>query len=226
MFAVPVIFEPTDRRIRLFLGERLVADSTRAMMLIDPGKHPAYVLPRRDFAPGGLALLGDAVQPLEAARLGLSPDDDYLGVRWDAARWFEEDEEIFRHPRNPYARVDAIRSSRRVQIVLDGEIIADSTRAVFLFETGLMTRYYLPREDVRQDLLRDSDTTTYCPYKGRAHYHGVELNGRLYPDIVWYYPQAYPESRAVEGLAAFYNEKLDAVLVDGQPAVARFPMRI
>jgi uncharacterized protein (DUF427 family) len=195
-------------------------------MLIEPGRHPAYYLPYADFISDGPALLGDAAGPLEAERLGLTPGDDYLTVRWDAVRWFEEDEEVFRHPRNPYARVDAVASSRRVQIVLDGVTLADTVRAVFLFETGLITRYYMPRKDVRQDLLRESAASTYCPYKGRALYHGVALNGRLHPDIVWYYPDPYPEARKIAGLICFYNEKVGAVLVDGQVALPRFPMRI
>lgn len=226
MFPVPVIFEPTDRRIRMQRDGQAVADSTRAMLLIEPGRHPVYYLPAADFIPAALATLDDAVRPLEAERLGLRNTEAYLTAVWDAVRWFEEDEEIFRHPRNPYARIDPIPSSRRVQIVLDGQIVADTTRAVFLFETGLVTRYYIPRADVRQDLLRDSALTTYCPYKGAAHYHSVELDGRSHADIVWFYPDPTDEAFRLKDLLSFYNEKVEAVLVDGEEAVPRFPMRI
>ena len=205
--------------------DRVVADSARAMMLIEPGRHPAYYLPRADFDAGWLAATPLA-WALEAGRLGLAPDADHFTVAWAAVRWFEEDEEIFRHPRNPYARCDAIPSSRRVQVVVDGEVVADSSRAAFLFETGLMTRHYLPVEDVRPGILRDSTLTTYCPYKGTARYHSVELNGRLHEDIVWTYPDPNGEVAKIRGLLAFYNEKVEAVLVDGRPAAPRFPMRI
>ena len=100
-----------------------------------------------------------------------------------------------------------------------------------IFQTNVMsgvrmTRHYLPVEDVRPGILRDSTLTTYCPYKGTARYHSVELNGRLHEDIVWTYPDPNGEVAKIRGLLAFYNEKVEAVLVDGRPAAPRFPMRI
>ena len=130
-------------------------------------------------------------------------------------QWFEEDEEIFVHPRDPHTRVDALRSSRHVRVVMAGETVAETTRPVLLFETGLPTRYYIPPEDVRLDLLEPSGAGTRCPYKGVASYHSVRVGGELVADVVWHYPFPIPECPKIEGLLAFYNERVD-LYVDGE----------
>ena len=94
--------------------------------------------------------------------------------------WFEEDEEVYTHARDPYTRVDILASSRRVRVLLDGIELADSTSSMMLFETGLPVRYYLPKTHVRMDLLERSQTVTYCPYKGRADTWSVRVDGILH----------------------------------------------
>jgi len=235
-----IIFEPTGRRIRIEFNGILIADSSRAMLLLETGHLPVYYLPlddiRLDLMPqtdhashcpykGDAAYrsvaVGDQVaenavwsypEPLPGA-----PDlRNHAAFSWDKMdRWFEEDEEIFRHPRSPHKRVDAIHSSRHVQIVLDGVVVADTTKAVFVFETGLPTRYYLPPEDVTGVTLTATDTHTICPYKGTASYYTVALNGKTYPDLVWTYPEPIPEITKIAGLVSFYNEKVDQILVEG-----------
>jgi uncharacterized protein (DUF427 family) len=146
------------------------------------------------------------------------PDlQDYVAFVWNKMdAWFEENEEVFQHARDPYKRIDCLPSSRHVRVVIGGETVADTHRPILLFETGLLTRYYIPKLDVRMDLLRPSDTVTRCPYKGLAHYYSVEANGQTYKDIVWYYPHATPESTPIAGgYLAFYDEKVDLVEVDG-----------
>ena len=140
----------------------------------------------------------------------------YVTFTWDKMdSWFEEAEEIFAHPRDPYKRIDCIKSTRRIKVTLGGEVVADSSNPILLFETGLRTRYYIPKIDVRMDLLRPSDTHSVCPYKGTASYYSVEVNGKLYEDAAWYYPQALPESMPIAGgYVAFYDEKMDSVEVD------------
>jgi uncharacterized protein (DUF427 family) len=128
--------------------------------------------------------------------------------------WFEEDEQVYTHPRNPYTRVDILASSRRIRVLLDGLVLADSTSPRLLFETGLPTRYYLPRTHVRMDLLERSATVTHCPYKGRADTWSVRVGELLHEDLAWSYPAPLPESQKVAGLIAFYDEKLD-IEVDG-----------
>jgi uncharacterized protein (DUF427 family) len=128
--------------------------------------------------------------------------------------WFEEDEEVFTHPRSPYTRVDILPSSRHVRIEIDGVTVAESSSPMLLFETGLPVRYYLPKPHVRLDLLEHTDTRTHCPYKGEAEYWSVRTGDAVHADIVWSYPTPLPESERVAGLVAFYDEKVD-VYVDG-----------
>ncbi len=129
--------------------------------------------------------------------------------------WFEEDQEVFVHPHDPRTRIDIAASSARVVVTLDNETIAESHRPTLLFETGLVTRYYLPRLDVRQDLLVDSDRVSYCPYKGEAHYYSLRLDSTLMEDVIWYYRYPTLESAPIAGLLCFYQERI-AVEVDGQ----------
>jgi uncharacterized protein (DUF427 family) len=128
--------------------------------------------------------------------------------------WFEEDEEVFVHPRDPHTRIDVLGSSRHIEILVDGVKIADSHQPRILFETGLPARYYLPRTDVRMDLLRPSATETQCPYKGTATYWSVVIDGTVHADLLWTYRTPTPESQKVAGLVCFYNERVD-VVIDG-----------
>jgi uncharacterized protein (DUF427 family) len=129
--------------------------------------------------------------------------------------WFEEDELVSVHPRDPYKRVDILASSRHVEVVVNGVSIADSHQPRILFETGLAPRYYLPLTDVRLDLLRPSSSTTQCPYKGTASYWSVEADGEVIEDLAWTYPAPLPESQKIAGLAAFYNERV-GLRIDGE----------
>jgi uncharacterized protein (DUF427 family) len=130
--------------------------------------------------------------------------------------WFEEDEKVFSHPKNPYHRIDVLHSSKHVQVKADGQVVADSRQPRLLIETQLPVRYYLPRVDVRMDLLEPSKTETWCAYKGKATYWSIKLpsGGRL-QDVVWTYDPPQPEYAKINGLLCFYQEKLD-VTVDGE----------
>jgi uncharacterized protein (DUF427 family) len=125
--------------------------------------------------------------------------------------WFEEDERNVAHPRDPFHRIDIVHSSRPVRVELDGETVAESSAARFLFEPPLPVRYYLPAEDVRQDLLRPSDTTTFCAYKGQASYWSLGDED----DLVWSYLEPLRDAAEVKGRLAFFNERAD-ILVDGE----------
>jgi uncharacterized protein (DUF427 family) len=142
--------------------------------------------------------------------------DGYVSLPWDAAEhWYEEDEEVFVHPRDPFVRVDAIKSSRHVRVERDGQQLAESAKPILVFETGLPTRYYLPERDIDASLLSDSDQHTGCPYKGFASYHDVTTNGRRHPGLFWYYPEPFPEVSQIKGHLAPYSERVD-LIVDGQ----------
>jgi uncharacterized protein (DUF427 family) len=134
---------------------------------------------------------------------------------WEAVdSWFEEDEEIFVHPRNPYARVDAIKSSRHIQVSLDGVSLADSTSTVIVFETSLPPRYYFPRTAVAFEHLEPSETRTACPYKGRTSGYWSVRTDSLHPDLAWCYDFPTAPLLPVAGHVAFLNEKVD-LTVDG-----------
>src|SRR6266404_4612286 len=128
--------------------------------------------------------------------------------------WFEEDEEVFTHARDPHTRIDILASSRHVRVELEGVTIAESTSPRLLFETGLPVRYYLPKPHVRMDLLELTDMVTQCPYKGQAQAFSIRLGEHLHDNLAWCYPSPLPESQGIAGLIAFYDEKLD-ISVDG-----------
>jgi uncharacterized protein (DUF427 family) len=229
--------EQGTKRVRAYLGGAVVVDSIAPLLVWEVPYYPTYYFPQSDVradlvADGGadlhspsrgdaptLSVLAGGSRALGAAALYEdSPIDELRGTvrfQWDAmGAWFEEDEQVYTHPRDPYTRVDILASSRRVRVLLDGLVLADSTSPRLLFETGLPTRYYLPRTHVRMDLLERSQTVTHCPYKGRADTWSVRVGETLHEDLAWSYPAPLPESQKVAGLIAFYDEKLD-IEVDG-----------
>ncbi|HEX8067894.1 MAG TPA: DUF427 domain-containing protein [Thermoleophilaceae bacterium] len=204
-------YEPSPKWVRGWRGADLAVDSRRASLVWEPGHAvPAYAFPRADVR---IDLLGnDDLLAFD------DPDlDGHVVVRWNAMdSWYEEDERIVGHPRDPFKRIDVRRSSRRVEVRLDDVVLAESRLARLLFETHLPVRYYLPPEDVRRDLLVPSPTTSFCAYKGQASYFSAELDGKLHRDVAWTYRDPLPDCPEVEGLVCFFNERTD-VLVDGEP---------
>jgi uncharacterized protein (DUF427 family) len=125
--------------------------------------------------------------------------------------WYEEDERNLAHPRDPFHRIDIVRSTRHVRVELDGQMLAESNRPHLLFEPPIPVRYYLPPEDVRTDLLRPSDKVTFCAYKGQASYRSLAEE----PDIAWTYEEPLREAAEVRDRLAFFNERVD-IVVDGE----------
>jgi uncharacterized protein (DUF427 family) len=202
---------PVPRRIRAQKDGRWVVDTAAAVYLWEIEPFPQYYLPVADIDPD---LLSD---PEMRPRLRRSPDlPDHVRIRWDALdHWFEEEEEVFVHPRSPYTRVDAIRSGKRVRIELDGVLLAESAAPVLVFETGLPTRHYLDRTCLDLDVLEPSDTVTACPYKGRTTaYWSARIGGTRYPDLAWCYDFPTRQLLPIAGLVAFYDEKVDT-FIDG-----------
>jgi uncharacterized protein (DUF427 family) len=200
--------EDGAKRVRAFLGGRAVADSHRPKLPWEVPWYPSYWLPEGDV---DLAAIPEAAirRPPEAAAALAG----HVHLDWGAMdAWFEEDEEVYVHPRDPYTRVDILASSRHVEVMVDGVTVADSHRPTILFETRLPPRWYLPPTHVRLDLLRPSATTSQCPYKGTAGYWSVEAGGRLHPDLAWTYRTPLPESAKIAGLVCFFNEKVDLVV--------------
>jgi uncharacterized protein (DUF427 family) len=235
MAAVRGRIEPAPRRVRGFLGHQLVFDTTSALYVWEVPYYPQYYIPLADVRAELLrdenhpqkvqlgpsrtfALVGGAQTYESAARVfddGGGPVAGLVRFEWDPLNWFEEDEPIWGHPRNPYVRVDALRSHRHVTVELDGVVLADTLSPVLLFETGLPTRYYIDRTDVAFEHLEPSSTETLCPYKGvTTGYWSVRAGDALHPDLAWTYHYPLPAVAAITGLVAFYNEKLD-MSVDG-----------
>ena len=129
--------------------------------------------------------------------------------------WYEEGEQVFVHPRDPYHRIDVLDSDRHVKVMVNGEVVAETDRPKILFETGLPPRYYIPQEDVRIEKLVPSEKNTQCPYKGVASYWSVEAGGERAKDLVWSYQDPIPEAAKIKGYLCFFNEKVD-LEVDGE----------
>jgi uncharacterized protein (DUF427 family) len=140
----------------------------------------------------------------------------YVSLDFGHFTWLEEDEETIGHPHDPFKHIDILRSSRHVVAALAGTVLADTTRATSLLETGLPTRWYIPQDDIRRDLLEPSSLQTICAYKGRASYYSVVGAGEAGRDIAWTYREPLPEAERIGDLVCFWSERLE-VSVDGKP---------
>lgn len=227
------------RRVRAILAGKVVLDTTRAVYVWEWANYPHYYIPIADvnadflvneqrshrMSRGVAAMHGLRVGPVErpsCARLFL--DDSLEGLSgtlrfdWEALdAWYEEDEEVFVHPRNPYVRVDALRSTRSIRIEMERSVIAESLSPVMVFETGLPTRYYLNSTEVNFDYLVPTSSVSSCPYKGMtSRYWSIRVGDAVHEDLVWTYDFPTPQLQAIAGLLAFYNERVD-IFLDGQP---------
>jgi uncharacterized protein (DUF427 family) len=227
--------EAVPRRVRAVLAGRVVVDTTAAVYMWEWANYPQFYIPVADIDPsvlideehtqklsrGSARLYGLRVGDItRQGALRVYAEDALEGLagrarfEWDALdAWYEEDEQVFVHPRNPYTRVDALRSTRRVRVEVDGVVLAESSSPVMVFETGLPTRYYLNRTEVDLTHLVPSDTVTACPYKGvTSGYWSVRIGDTSYPDLAWVYDFPTRELQPIAGLIAFYNEKVDTFL--------------
>jgi uncharacterized protein (DUF427 family) len=238
MVMPPSPVEPVPRWIRAMVDGQTVVDSTRAQYVWEWPYYPQYYIPLDDVRPGllvpegysqhsprGMAEIhtvrasdGDRKR---AARVLVDSSLAGLGgtVRFEWAAldaWFEEDEQVFVHPRNPYVRVDALPSTRHVLVELDGVVLAESSSPVLVFETGLPTRYYFHRPQVNFKHLIPTDTVTACPYKGTTSgYWSIQTGETVHRDLAWAYDFPTRQLLPIAGMIAFYNEKVD-IIVGGQ----------
>jgi uncharacterized protein (DUF427 family) len=231
----------SPRRVRVVSGGETIADSKRAMLLREAGCLPVYYFSREDVrmdlmvptkrkthcpykgdASCWTVKVGDKLAEDAAWSYSIPPPDcaaikDHMAFDWNKMdAWYEEDEEIFKHPRDPYKRVDVLQSSRHVRVVVAGEAVAETRRPYILFETGHPTRYYISREDVRMDLMEPSGTISRCPYKGVASYWSVRVGDALLKDAVWCYLDPIPECPKIKGLFCYFNERVDSIYVDDE----------
>ena len=229
-----ILFEPFPRRMRAFVGDRQVLDSTRGMLLHESNIKPVYYAPVEDFAEDlfvdsdltthcpfkgdasywslkvGERLVEDAVwhypEPLaESPWL-----EGYAALYWEKADlWLQEDEPVHGYFRDPYHRVDVMESSRRVTVSVKGHKIAESDRPKMLFETGLPPRPYLLRSDILPGILEPSETKTWCPYKGEATYWHVRTPDGLVEDAAWSYETPLPETGKAIGHLSFDGDDVE-----------------
>ncbi len=229
----------SPKRLRVFFGGAPIVDSTRAN-LFRGGGPPVYYFSKDDVQQGALTATGRTetnargTMSLYDVRVGersaegaaweyTETADDVpflagmLSFRWNEMdAWYEEEEEVFVHAKDPFKRIETFRSARHVEVYAGGEKVADSTSSAVLLEPGHPLRYYLPKMDVRMDLLRPSETVSRCPYKGKANYYSVETESGLLEDAAWSYKYPTTETAGVAGLVCFFNERVDAIRVDGE----------
>ncbi len=200
-----ITFEPAPFRIRAWRDGALAVDTRQAKLARGLRPFPVWMIP-----------VEAVTHPDKATFLA---HEGHLQVPWDAVdEWWEEDEPVLGgHPRDPHHRVDARESSRHVVVKWKGAVVADSRRPVVVAETHLGLRYYLPRGDVRFELLRRSAHKTWCPYKGEASYYDIVIDGERREGALWSYELPLLDSPPqISGTIGLWHEKLE-VTVDGEP---------
>ncbi len=234
-------WEDSHRRVRVVFAGETVANSEHVMLLHEFGRLPVFYFPMTDVrmdlmqssehhthsplkgeATYWTVKVGDRVAE-NAVWSNPEPLPDgpqvqgYVAFYWDLMdAWFEEEQQVYAHARDPYKRVDVLPSSRHVRVELGGVTIADTHHPLLLLETGLPTRYYIPEQDIRMEYLESSESTSYCPYKGKASYWSARIGEKLFKDIVWSYHEPLPESLPIAHYLSFYNERVDAIYVDDE----------
>ncbi len=231
---------PCAKRVRVKFGGETIIDSTNALLMLESACIPVYYFPWPDFKAefaektayrSHCPFKGDASywtlkvggKTAENVVWGYeTPYDEaqqlagHVALYWQLMDgWYEEDEEIFGHARNPHVRLDILKSTRPVLIEFGGMVVAESNRGQFLFETGLAPRHYIPCDDVRMDLLTESQRRTRCPYKGEAQYFSFSNGSRTINDIAWTYLTPLPEAGPIAGHICFHKRYADGIYVDG-----------
>jgi uncharacterized protein (DUF427 family) len=239
-----ILFEPHLRRIRAELDGRTVLDTVGGRLLHESNILPRLYVPLDDFdaslmertdhtthcpfkgdasywsVRAGDRVVENAIWAYEHPIAEASWLAGYASMYWEAAdAWYEEDEQVFGHLRDPYHRVDVRRSSRHAVARADGEVVAETDTPVLLFETGFPVRVYFALEDVRADLLTPSDLTTICPYKGTATYWSVTAGGDTIANAVWTYAEPLDEVLPIAGLQSFLADGI-VVELEGAGIVA------
>src|SRR5215470_5801021 len=206
----------SPRNVRVIFGDETIADSKRVKLLRESSILPVYYFPKQDVRMDLLAPTAHTTAcPYKGeATYWTARSGDKIAE--NAAWWFEEDEEIFVHPRDPFKRVDALPSKRHVRVVIDGKTVAETRRPHLLFETNHPVRYYIPREDVRMDYLVSSATRSRCPYKGPASYWSAKIGDQVFEDMIWGYMEPIPECPKIKGLLCFFHERGAEIFVDDE----------
>jgi len=193
-----VYIEPHPRRVQAFRHGRPMIDTERALMVHRRGHPLSYAFP------------ADVVSDLPAEPVPEAPG--FVHVPWTAVdAWFEEGRKLVHYPPNPYHRVDCRPTNRRLRVSVAGTALVDTDDTVIVFETALEPRLYVDPLYVRTDLLRRSETSSYCNYKGVATYWSAVLGDTLIEDVAWSYHDPLSESLAIKGFLSFDTTRVDVV---------------
>lgn len=223
---------PTEKWIRVFVDNVLIADSTAPLLLFENnGRELTYFFNKSDvqmqyfidsdykgkqdmFQFWHIKVNDKQINNAAFTFNGSAQSEnknltDYIGFKWEAiSKILEEDVELIGHPRNPFHRIDTRPTSRLVQFKINDTVIAESTRSIALFETNIRVRYYIPTEDIKMELLEKTDTSSICPYKGVASYWNIKLNGETFKDVAWSYLDPMTETIPIKGYISFWNVDL------------------
>jgi uncharacterized protein (DUF427 family) len=193
-----VYIEPHPRRVQAFQDGRLVIDTERALLLHRPDRPLSFAFP------------ADAVADLPAEPEPEAPG--YVRVPWDAAdTWLEEGRRLVHYPPNPYHRVDCRPTRRRLRVTVADTVLVDTDDTVILFETALAPRLYVDPAHVRTELLRRTETASYCNYKGEATYWSAAIGDSVIEDAAWSYDDPLPESLGIKGLLSFDPDRAEVM---------------
>ncbi len=206
-----VFIEPHPRRVQALVGDDVVIDTELALMVHRAGHALSYAFLVDDVV--GLApALAEATKPVVEA-------PGYVTVAWDAVdAWYEEGRRLVHYPPNPYHRVDCRPTARRLLVEVGGPggpggpggstVLVDTTDTTIVFETAVDTKLYVSKDHVRMDLLRQTETSSYCNYKGYATYWSAFLDGEVFEDVAWSYEDPLPESLPIAGMLSFYPDRV------------------
>jgi len=229
-----ILWDRFPRRVRAELGSETVLDTTNGRLLHESQMRPVLYVPEADVAGelleptdtrttcpfkgeasywsvrAGDRLAKDAVWAYPEPNGEAPWLAGHYAFYWDKLdAWYDEDEQVFGHLRDPFHRVDVRPTSRRVTVSGNGEPLAESGRAMVLSETGLPNRIYIPLEDVREGLLEPSDTHTHCSYKGEASYWSVNAGERRLEDAVFGYPEPFDDAIRIGGFVCFLHDDVE-----------------
>jgi uncharacterized protein (DUF427 family) len=228
--------EPLRRRMRAELDGRTVVQSDDAVLLFEPGRYPVAYFPLEDFAQGALmptdrrtehpdlgetawfAVRGGTREAPRAAWQHIALPEHAailagkVALAWRAMdAFYEEDERILGHAADPYHRIDIRRSSRHLVARAGERLVADTTEALVLYESGFAPRWYVPRSDVVAEALTPVDLQTFCPYKGIASYYDVDGIA----NAAWSYRAPFDDMAAIGDYVSFEPDRVDVTL-DGE----------
>jgi uncharacterized protein (DUF427 family) len=193
-----IYVEPHPRRVQAVRGGHTLIDTERAL-LVHRRNHPL-----------SYAFRVDEVKGLPCEPVAEAPG--FVHVPWDAVdTWIEEGRTLVHYPPNPYHRVDCRPTKRRLRVDVAGTTLVDIDDTVIVFETALEPRLYVDPSHVRTDLLRQTDTSTYCNYKGVATYWSAVIGDVNVEDVAWSYQDPPPESLPIKGFLSFDAARAEIV---------------